>query len=308
MKTLPIAYILFSNGLDSRLALKIMQEQKNLKLIILYYKLPFCKDEEQEARDFCQVNQANLKIIDCTKGSLFKKYLKIIANPKFGHGSGINPCIDCRIFILNETKKLLKKNDFIATGEVLGERPMSQHKKALILIEQETKLEGKILRPLSAKLLKETSPEEQNLIDRNKLLDISGRSRKKQIELAKHYNIKYPSPAGGCLLCEQVFSERLQDLLKRKSLNKIEPRDIQLLNIGRHFLFPEFKVIVGRNHAENLELKKLRNEKEKEKLFELKNKPGPSILLQGKMNAESIKKAQDLVLEYSKEQDEIIEV
>ncbi|MEM4641062.1 MAG: hypothetical protein QXW65_00885 [Candidatus Pacearchaeota archaeon] len=302
-------YVLFSGGLDSRLALKMMKEQQNDKfeIIAITFKFPFgtgCCAVDC-AFNFCQVQGVKQKIIDCTKGKLFKKYLEMVAKPKFGYGSGMNPCIDCRIFILKETKKFLRDNDFIVTGEVLNERPMSQHRKALMLIEKETELEGKILRPLSAKLLPETLPEKQKLVERRKLLSISGRSRKKQIALAKHYGIDYPSPAGGCLLCEKVFAERLKDLFKRKKLNEITPRDIELLKFGRHFFFPDFKIIVGRNHEENLKLKKLRAKNEK--IFELKSKPGPSVLLQGK-GKEAEKKAKEFVLKFSKHVDEVISI
>ncbi|MEM4702982.1 MAG: tRNA 4-thiouridine(8) synthase ThiI [Candidatus Pacearchaeota archaeon] len=309
-KEKPTCYVLFSGGLDSRLAIKITQEQKNdnLEIIAITFKLPFGAGCFQQdcSFNFCQVQGIKQKIIDCTKGKLFKEYLKMIAKPKFGYGSALNPCIDCRIFILKYIKKFLKKNDFVVTGEVLNERPMSQHYKALMLIEKETKLEGKILRPLSAKLLPKTAPEKNKLVDREKFLDISGRSRKKQIELANYYKISYPSPAGGCLLCEKVFAERLKDLLKRKEIGEIEPRDVELLKVGRHFFFSEFKIIVGRNHEENLKLKNLKNNNEK--IFELKSKPGPSVLLQGKISEESIKKAKEFVLKFSKNKDDVIEV
>jgi tRNA U34 2-thiouridine synthase MnmA/TrmU len=369
---IPICYVLFSGGLDSRLALKIMQEQqytnkdldnkdieknvskkldnkhtdlafqarvkcedksisienenynqnkqqhKNLthtdglhqkfRIIALTYKLPFGSGccQPDCSFNFTQVQGIEHKIIDCNQGKLFKKYLKIVSKPKFGHGSGINPCIDCRIFILNETKKILKPGDFIVTGEVLGERPMSQHKKAMLTIDEETKLKGKILRPLSAKLLETTEPEKNNLVNREKLFNISGRSRKPQIALANHYHISYPTPAGGCLLCEQVFSERLHDLFSRKQLNNITHTDVDLLKIGRHFFFPKFKVIVGRNHKENLLLEGLANKKT-DKVFTLKSLPGPSVLLQGKINEESIEKAKELLLKFSKNKDEIVE-
>ena len=255
---------------------------------------------------FTQVQGVEHKIIDCTQGKLFTEYLQIVKQPKFGHGAGINPCIDCRIFILNKTKKLLKGNDFIVTGEVLNERPMSQYRKAMETIDKETKLSGKILRPLSAKLLEKTIPEENGLIYTSKLFDINGRSRKKQIELANHYKITYPTPAGGCLLCEQVFAERLDNLFKRKDIKDIAPRDISLLRIGRHFLFNEYEIIVGRNHEENILLKNLRDKKEK--LFEFKKANGPTVMLQGKISEESVKQAKEMVLKYSKNKDEIIEM
>ncbi len=342
---IPTCYVLFSGGLDSRLALKIMQEQseakcndapkvvfssekkeeqKNktrrtltqkdnqhnskFKIIALTFKFIFGSGccQADCSFNFTQTQGIEHKIIDCAQGKLFKEYLKIVAKPKHGHGSGINPCIDCRIFILNETKKLLKKNDFIVTGEVLNERPMSQYRKALELIDKETKLEGKILRPLSAKLFPKTKPEEAGLIDISKLFNISGRSRKPQIELANHYKISYPTPAGGCLLCEKVFTERIKDLFKRKQLDKIAHTDIQLLKIGRHFMFPDYKIIVGRNEKENILLEKLKGKKEK--VFTLKSQPGPSVLLQGKINEESIRKAKEHVLRFSKCKDNVIEL
>jgi tRNA-uridine 2-sulfurtransferase len=298
----PKAIVLVSGGLDSRLALKIMQEQsKNFDVLALNFKFPFGSGccSSNCSFNFCQVQGVELKIIDCTQGKMFQEYIKMVRNPNNGYGSGINPCIDCRIFILEYAKKLMKKEDFIVTGEVLGERPMSQHRQAMATIDKESKLQGKILRPLSAKILEETEPEKNKLVDRSKLFAISGRSRKKQMELAEKYKIDYPSPAGGCLLCEQIFSERLRELFKKKK--NIEPRDIELIKIGRHFLFKDYEVIVGRNHKENLLLKELKG---KDKIFELKNKAGPSVLLQGK-NGED--KAKELLLKYSKEKDEIIE-
>ncbi|MCS7134554.1 MAG: hypothetical protein NZ889_01710 [Candidatus Pacearchaeota archaeon] len=305
----PKCYVLFSGGLDSRLALQLLKEQsqeKKFDVIAITFLLPFatpCK--ANSFFDFCRSKHVKQKIIDCTKGEFFKQYIKLVARPKFGYGAGMNPCIDCKIFMLKKVKKFLKDGDFVATGEVLGQRPMSQHYKALMVIEREAGLEKKVLRPLSAKLLRKTIPEEEGLVDREKLLDIQGRSRKKQIMLAKKYNINFPSPAGGCLLCEKIFAEKLKDLLKRKKPDEIMPRDIMLLRIGRHFFFEHFKIIVGRNHQENEILKILKNKDEK--IFELKSKPGPSVLLQGEIREESIKKAKELVLQYSKHEDEVVE-
>lgn len=309
---IPICYILFSGGLDSRLALKIMQNlsdnQSRFHIVALTFKFPFgsgCCQPDCSFK-FTQVHEIEHKIIDCSEGKLFTEYLNIVKKPKYGHGSGINPCIDCRIFILNKTKELLKSNDFICTGEVLGERPMSQHRKAMLTIDEETGLKGKILRPLSAKLLEITEPEKNGLINREKLFDISGRSRKPQIALANKYKISYPHPAGGCLLCEKEFKVRLDDLFNRIKLNDITPRDISLLRIGRHFFFPEYKIIVGRNHDENVLLKNLKNKDEK--LFEFRKAPGPSVLLQFNVSQESVQKAKDFVLKYSKNKDEIVEI
>lgn len=310
-KSIPRCYVLFSGGLDSRLALKIMQDlsenQSKFRIIALTFKFPFgsgCCQPDCSFK-FTQVNEIEHRIINCAEGKLFTEYLSIVKKPRFGHGSGINPCIDCRIFILNKTKAMMNPGDFIVTGEVLGERPMSQYRKAMETIDDETGLKGKILRPLSAKLLDETLPEKSKLVETSKLFDISGRSRKRQMELAEHYKITYPTPAGGCLLCEKIFSERLRDLFKRKELEKIEPQDISLLRIGRHFMFPEYKIIVGRKDNENKLLKGLRNKDEK--IFEFKTSAGPTVLLQGRIDEKSIKRAKEYVLKFSKNKDEIVE-
>ena len=248
------ALCLLSGGLDSRLACKIMQEQAEVEAV--YFDLPFgsgcCKSHC--AFNFAQMSGIKMRIIDCTKGILFKKYIDMLRHPKYGYGAGINPCIDCHIFILKEAKKLAAeiKADIIVTGEVLNERPMSQHKKALQRVEEESGLKGMLLRTLSAKFLPETEAEKRKLIDRSKLLDLQGRQRKMQIELAEKYNINYPSPGGGCMLCEKEFSAKLRDLLKNEA--RVSEKDIQLLKIGRHFRINGIKVIVGRSEEENSKL------------------------------------------------------
>ena len=151
--------VMFSGGLDSRLAVKIMQEQ-GFEVVALFFKLPFgtgCCDEGCSF-NFSQMNLINLKMIDCTKGEMLKKYLNTIKEAKHGTGAGINPCIDCRLFLLKEGKKIADdmKIDLIVTGEVLGERPMSQMMRGIKLVEEKSGLTGRLLRPLSAKLLPET--------------------------------------------------------------------------------------------------------------------------------------------------------
>lgn len=291
---------LLSGGLDSRLAIKLMQDQK-IKVIALYFSLPFgsgcCMPDC--AFNFAQTQGIELKIIDCTKGKLFQEYVEMVRKPKHGYGSAINPCIDCRIFILKKAKQLMPKYkaSFIVTGEVLNERPMSQNLNALKLVEKESHLQGKLLRPLSAKLLPETDAEKQGLVDRNKLLDIEGRSRKKQIELAKKFKLSYPMPAGGCLLCEKEFAKKLKDLFTHKK--NISPFDIELLKIGRHFRYKNNKIIVGRNEQENKKLVALANQAIKAVIFEVKNFPGPLTLLEGKLNEKAIKIAAALTATYS---------
>lgn len=290
------ALVLLSGGLDSRLAVKLMQEQ-NIKVIAVYFNLPFVPARNmKETINFAKSTGIPLKIINCTRGKLFQAFISIVKKPRYGYGRAMNPCIDCRIFMLKEAKQLLAKlkTDFIVTGEVLNERPFSQTKRALMLIEKEVDLEGKILRPLSAKLLKETEAEEKNLIDRNELLDISGRRRIKQLELAKHFKISYPMPAGGCLLCEKEFAKKLSDLFRYKK--KFTFKDIELLKIGRHFRFKKAKIIVGRNEEENKELRKLA--RKNELIFEAVC-PSPLTLLQNSKSKEAIIKAAQLTAYYS---------
>lgn len=296
------ALVLFSGGLDSRLVIEILKEQK-IDLVALHFILPFsegCCLEKTCVFNFCQVENVPLKFVDCTKGKLFHQYLKIIRKPKFGYGAGLNPCIDCRIFMLKIAKKMMKKMkvDFIATGEVLNERPMSQTNRALKIIEKETDLENKILRPLSAKLLPETEAEKKGLIDRNKLYAISGRRRLPQIELAKKYGLKdYPNPAGGCLLCDKEFSKRIKAMLE--NFSDLNENDVELLKVGRHFWQDKNLIVVGRNHEENLKIKKIAQKNDI--LIELKDIPGPTALIRGgKITKRTIEEAKILVEKYAK--------
>ncbi len=260
--------VMFSGGLDSRLAVKIMQKQ-GFEIIALFFKLPFSKDIGNEIKEFSKKEKIKLKIFDCTRGKLFQEYLKIIRNPKYGRGAGINPCIDCRIFILKKAKEFADKKgiELIVTGEVLGERPMSQTRKAMDLIEKESGLMGRLVRPLCE-------------------LGIRGRSRKKQIALAKKFKISYPTPAGGCLLCEKLYCEKLKKILDKKNLTY---KNIQFLKIGRHF--EASQIILGRNKKENELL-------EKEKGIKIiPNQPGPTALIKNKKYEKEAKK---LIQKYSK--------
>ncbi len=287
--------VLFSGGLDSRIAIKLLQEQ-GIEVLALNFDLPFGEGccNSMCSFNFTQTQGLKLKIIDCKSGKLFQEYIKIIKKPKYGYGSGMNPCIDCHIFMLKKAKKFMdeKEYDFISTGEVLGERPMSQHRKALEVIEEESGLKGILLRPLSAKLLHETDAEKKRLIDREKLLDIYGRSRKRQIKLAEKYKIKYPSPGGGCILCEKEFAERLKNLFRIKK--KIDYKEIELLRVGRHFLFDKAIIIVGRNQEENGIITGYGKIN-----MEVKDIPSPITTILGKVNDEVLRKASELTIKYS---------
>lgn len=285
------ALVLFSGGLDSRLVVKILQEQ-NLDVEALYFKLPFssgCCSSVECCFNYSQIIGVKLTIIDCTKGRLFEEYMAMIKKPKHGRGASMNPCIDCRIFIIIKAKEYADKKGIkiIASGEVLGERPMSQTSKNLERIDKETGIE--ILRPLSAKILAETSAEKNGLVDRSKFFDINGRARKVQIELAKKYNIKYPTPSGGCLLCEKLIGKRISVLLEKNLINE---KTFELSKIGRHFLIDNCWFIVGRRKEENVIIEtfssSLKSAKEK-----------PAVVYIGQENEENKKKAKELQIAYS---------
>ena len=287
------ALVLFSGGLDSRLTIRILQNQ-GLDVEALYIKLPFgtgCCNDFGCVFNFSQLSRVKLHTIDCTKDQLYKNYLRIIKNPKYNRGAGFNPCKDCKIFLFKLGKKFAKKigAEIIATGEVIGQRPMSQMKKDLLLNEKEADLEGKILRPLSAKLLPQTIYEEKGLIERAKLFDISGRRREKQIRLAKKYKIKYPSPGGGCLLCEKLLKKRFEILLDRG----LKENQAGLMNVGRHFLINGSWIILGRNQEENNILAHVKGGRLIEPKFN-----GPSAKIFGKITKHEI---MNLIMTYSKQ-------
>jgi tRNA U34 2-thiouridine synthase MnmA/TrmU len=288
------AILLLSGGVDSILAGKILENQ-GIKIIPVFFKSYFF--DEKNAQKVAENLGWKLEVIDFSKD-----HLKVVKKPKFGYGSSMNPCIDCHILMLKKARQLMKKlrADFVATGEVLGERPMSQNKKALELIEKESSLKGYLLRPLSAKLLKETIPEKRGKVDREKLLDIQGRSRKRQIELAKKFKIKwYPQPSGGCILTDLEFGKKLRDLLEK--FPKFNGNDAETLKLGRHFWEGEVKIIIGRNHEENLKLEKLK--RKGDFIVKMKNYPGPIALIrsyQDKVSNEILEKAKELILKYSK--------
>lgn len=289
------ALALLSGGLDSALAIKLIKDQ-GIDVVALNFVSPFylCNQKGRyTAIDVAKNLKVPLKIMD--KG---EEYLHLIRKPKYGYGKNLNPCIDCRIFIFKKAKEYAKKigAKFIFTGEVLDERPMSQHRKALEIIEKEAGLKGRLLRPLSAKLLPETEAEKKSWIDRNKLLAIRGRSRKPQFELVRKFKLKgYASPGGGCLLTFKEFADKLRDLFKHKE--KITRNDIILLKTGRHFRFDKNKIIVGRNEGENKQLLKLKQKSDI--VFEVKGYMGPITLLQGPKTKKAIELAAKLTARYS---------
>jgi tRNA U34 2-thiouridine synthase MnmA/TrmU len=235
-----------------------------------------------------------IRIIDISE-----EHLRLVRNPTYGYGKNMNPCIDCHIFMVKRAGYLLEAEnfDFIFTGEVLGQRPMSQNRQALELVARASGFEELILRPLSAKLLPETRPEREGKVDREKLLGIRGRSRKSQLELAKRYGIDdFPGPAGGCLLTDPAFTVRLRDLLAHQ--DEVEIRDIELLKVGRHFRLGErTKVVIGRRKEENDRLLELAYEGDA--FIKVMDYPGPIVLIPCGAPTESIETAASLCVRYS---------
>jgi tRNA-specific 2-thiouridylase len=288
------ALALLSGGLDSTLAAKLILKQ-GIDVVAINFVSPFClcKKGECGATEAAKQLGVSLKVVN-----VGGEYLKMVRKPKHGYGRNMNPCIDCRIFIVKKAKKYAKEVGaaFIFTGEVLDERPMSQHPRAMKIIEEESGLKGKILRPLSARLLPETEIEKKGLVDREKLLDIRGRMRKPQIKLAEKFNIKdYPCPAGGCLLTYREYANKLRDLFKHKK--RCSMADVSLLKVGRHFRFGENKIIVGRNEAENkvLTAERTRNDY----YFEVPDVGSPITVLQGAKTKDAVRVAAALTAFYS---------
>jgi len=296
------ALALLSGGLDSTLAVKVMLEQ-GIDVEALNFTSPFCtctgKNSgcKSEAVRVAEELQIPIKVMN--KGV---EYLEIVRKPKHGYGSGMNPCVDCRIFLLRKAKEYMAESgaDFIITGEVLGQRPMSQRRDSMRLIERESGLEGLLLRPLSAKHFAPTIPEQEGWVDREKLLGISGRSRKEQMQLAEELDVtNYPCPAGGCLLTEPSFVSKIRDVFDHA--DQLDPRDFRLLKIGRHFrVGPRTKVIIGRNEADNLALEGAAQSGEV--LVRWADGSSPMGVVSGKLEPELLETAAKILLRYTKAQ------
>lgn len=298
--------VLLSGGLDSTLATKVMLDQ-GVELEAVNFVTCFCtctkKGCKNEAAKVSENFGIKINILNVTR-----EYIDVIRNPKHGYGSNINPCLDCRIFMFRKAKEVMETigASFIVTGEVLGSRPMSQRGDAIRLIEKESGLKGLIVRPLSAKLLEPSLAEEAGVIDRDKLLNISGRSRKQQISMAKDYNINdYPCPAGGCLLTDKGFAVRMRDLMAHDEYNL---ENIRLLRVGRHFRIGErSKLIVGRNESENGSI--LHMASEGDVLFDAKEISGPTGLFRGDISTKNaFEVSASIITRYSDNDDKEITV
>ncbi len=258
---MPKAVALYSGGLDSTLAILVMQKQGVEVTAVTFMNHFGCdiSDKSSCSKDpFAASEKFGFQV---KLSHLSDKFLEIVKNPKYGHGRNMNPCVDCRILMLREAKEFMNLTgaDFLITGEVLGQRPMSQRRDCFPRIDRDAGVKGLVVRPLCGKLLPATIPEERGLIRRDMLFDFSGRTRKPQMALADEYGLtEYPAPAGGCLLTVPQYSCKLKDLLEHQ--RDPEYRDINFLRVGRHFrISRDCKIIVGRNHKENEDIRLLAN-------------------------------------------------
>ena len=284
---------LTSGGLDSILSALVLKEQ-GIEVAWVNFETPFFSAD--------RARRAALSTgIPLTVENITTAYIEMLRDPHCGYGTNMNPCLDCHALMLKTAGSMMKREGFhfLFTGEVLGQRPMSQTKPSLRYVEKASGFEGHILSPLSAKLLPPTIPEERRLVDRRRLLDISGRSRKPQMKLAEAFGIDdYPAPAGGCLLTDPGFSRRVKDLLEHQE--DLAPRDFELLKFGRHFrLQHDDKVIVGRTKEDNPQILGLADS-EKDVHLRMLDVPGPIALIRFGARDETIREAAALCASYSK--------
>lgn len=308
-----IAIGLFSGGLDSISACRVIMAQ-SIKVIALKFVTPFFDDgllrrEEEYHAEVQDKFGLDVRVVDLSEG-----YIDLLRAPKHGYGKHFNPCIDCKIFMLSRARELMEEYDaaFLFTGEVIGQRPMSQRRDTLRIIERDSGCEDILLRPLCAKLLKETLPERKGLVDREQLFDFSGRGRRRQMELAEQFGItEYPNPAGGCILTDPNLGERIEkfylDQLQIKT-NEFLANDIRLLLVGRQFRLPGGDwFILGRNQEENEKILALADKGDA--IISMSERPGPTGLLRrvGKstqasdvQSSETVQQAAGLVIRFGR--------
>ncbi len=277
------ALSLFSGGLDSICATRLVMEQ-GVEVIAVKFITPFfgydiLRDPDKYRQETAQKYGINVRVVDISD-----EYLQLLRNPSHGFGKYFNPCIDCKIFMLSRARTMLEElgASFLITGEVLGQRPMSQRRDTLNVIERDSGNKTVLLRPLSAKLLNETEAERSGLVDRRRLLDFSGRGRSRQIALAKSYGITdFPAPAGGCILADPILSRRISLIYSGSFVidqARMTVTDILLLLVGRQFVLPGGGwLILGRDEKENLKIDELRESGDIR--FDIEERPGPTALL-----------------------------
>jgi tRNA-uridine 2-sulfurtransferase len=293
------AIALLSGGLDSTLAILAVIKQ-GIEVKAIQFVTPF----DIEVSDISSALKDPYPLggrfgFDVEVRRLGDKFLDMVKNPKHGYGKNMNPCIDCRILMLKEAKELMQKTgaEFIVTGEVLGQRPMSQKKDMLYHIDKEACVVGSVLRPLCAKLLRITIPEEKGIVNGELLYAFNGRSRKPQMALAKEFGLEdYPLPAGGCRLTDPVFSLKLKDFLKFNPSPAM--KDIELMKVGRHFrLSPTCQIVVGRDESENELIQSLASKGDC--LLKVEDCGSPTTLIIGGITDERVRIAASICARYS---------
>lgn len=294
------AVALISGGLDSALAIHLVKKQ-GIEVTGLHFTSFFSTVDprREDSPITVTAQQLGIPVLYRPKGDDF---IQILRNPRYGYGKNLNPCIDCRIYTLVKARAVMREigASFIVTGEVVGQRPMSQRRNTIRLIEKQAGCDGIVLRPLSAKILPPTLPEQAGIVDRDQLLDVAGRGRKVQLRLARELGLTgYSPPAGGCLLTDQNFSRRLKDLLDDRE--DVRAEDLALLAIGRHLrLRPGLKIVVGRREEENVRLEELAGAGT---LFYPVNFPGPVVLAQGRPDPAEEHRIGSIIRRYSREAD-----
>jgi tRNA-specific 2-thiouridylase len=287
---------LCSGGLDSILSALILQKQ-GIEVEWITFETPFFSSEKARIA-------AETTGIPITVKNITESYLEMLKNPRCGYGKGMNPCMDCHSLMFRQAGVLMKEKgfDFLFSGEVLDQRPMSQTKSSLRYVEKQSGFDGLILRPLSARKLPVTIPEQNGLVNRELLLDLSGRSRKPQIKMAKAFGVSdYPSPAGGCLLTDKGYSARLKDLFNHQT--DIVSRDLHLLKHGRHLRLDEkTKIVVGRTQMDNENITEHYNPA-LDTLLKVKDFPGPTVLAPYSGGKDSLAYAAAICIGYSKAPD-----
>lgn len=302
----PHAIALFSGGLDSALAVLLMRRQ-NVEVTALTFMTSFGCDLSDRSscghNPFPAAREFGFRVKLMYLGS---DYMEMVRNPKYGHGKNMNPCVDCRIMMLQQAHAYMQMAgaDFLVTGEVMGQRPFSQVKEKLSLTEREAGVEGLLLRPLSAQLLPPSIPEQRGWVDRNQLYGFRGRSRKPQMELARELGLDdYPNPASGCLLTDPEYSARLRDLFEHSEF--VDTADLNLLRTGRQFrLSPACKATVGRNEEDNDRIE--RTARLTDTSLEVLDAGSPITVLSGNPSREDVRRAAEITARYSSRREDAL--
>jgi len=317
------AVSLFSGGLDSILATRVIMEQgvdvTAVQFVTPFFNYSVLKDIRGYQQRVFEKFGIKVRVEDISRG-----YMDLLKQPTYGFGKNFNPCVDCKILMLRRAKEIMAEigASFLVTGEVLGQRPMSQRRDTLNVIERDSNSKTILLRPLSAKLMKETEAELKGWVDREKLYNFSGRGRSNQIKLAKEYNITdYPAPAGGCILADPILSKRIQRLYEGKftfGIDEVGVNDVELMLVGRQLLMPFTEseeddtrgvwTIVGRDEGEDDRMEELVGEDDV--VLHMEERPGPVVLLRKVLSSidreqldQVIKTAASLVIRYGRKVD-----